>query len=79
VDSIGMRTPVEFVLTHFETLLADYVAQLEQKLIYGGRPFGGVTGREYIALLVVLSLVGFVVLGLLFGIATSPPITLPLA
>ncbi|TAX04438.1 type II secretion system F family protein (plasmid) [Rhizobium leguminosarum] len=71
VDSIGMRTPVEFVLTHFEPLLADYGGQLEQKLIYGGRPFGGVTGREYIALLVVLSLFGFIVLGLLFGIASG--------
>ena len=71
VDRLGLRTPVEFVIAKFGSPLAGFGDQLEQKLIYAGRPFGGITGIEYAALLVVSSLLGFTVLGLLFGLATG--------
>lgn len=71
VDRLGMRTPVELVIDKFGPVLADFGAQLERKLIYAGRPFNGITGMEYAALLLVSSVLGFVVLGMLFGLATG--------
>ncbi|MEP9374723.1 type II secretion system F family protein [Mesorhizobium sp. KR1-2] len=69
VDRLGLRTPVEFVIAKFGTLLTNFGDQLERKLVFAGRPFGGVTGIEYVALLLVSSVFGVVVLGVLFGLA----------
>lgn len=74
VDRVGMRTPVEFVIANFEPVLRGFGDQIDRKLIYAGRPFGGVTGIEYVALLFVSSLIGIVVLGILFGMATGSAI-----
>ncbi|WP_409527700.1 type II secretion system F family protein [Rhizobium lusitanum] len=71
VDSVGMRTPVEFLIAHFRPIISGFGDQIEQKLIHAGRPFGGVTGIEYVSLLIVSSLIGFVVLSVLFAMATG--------
>ncbi|WP_181708496.1 type II secretion system F family protein [Chthonobacter rhizosphaerae] len=71
VDSLGLRTPVEFVMASTGTALDDLAAKVDQKLVYAGRPFGGVTGREYVALLLVTSAIGAPILGVLFGLASG--------
>ncbi|CDZ56628.1 type II secretion system F family protein [Neorhizobium galegae] len=71
VDTLGMRTPVELVLRNFSGALSESGARIDQKLLYAGRPFGGVTGLEYVALLLVSAVGGFVLFSLLFTLASG--------
>lgn len=74
VDSLGLRNPVEFVLARFNGLIAGPGRTIDQKLVYAGRPFGGITGEEYIALVAVMAVIGALLLGVLFGLALGNPI-----
>lgn len=77
VDRAGLRVPVEWLLAsaRMRPLLEEAGASLDAKLIYAGRPFGGVTGLEYISLLVVSGLIGLVGLFLLFTLASGSLLT----
>lgn len=74
VDKLGLRMPVELLLDRFGDALAGTAADIDRKLVFAGRPFGGISGREYVALIVVSGALGFVVLAILFGIASRSPL-----
>lgn len=71
VDKVGMRTPVEFLIERFGPSLAGPGAGIDRKLVYAGRPFGGVSGVEYVALLVAIGVLGFVLFTVLFAMASG--------
>lgn len=48
----------------------DMSAKLDQQLIYAGRPYGGIGGREFLAAVVVISLMVGGALGLVFALMT---------
>jgi tight adherence protein C len=75
VDAVGLRVPVEWLMSSpLRPSLEETAAKLDSKLVYAGRPFGGVTGMEYISLLLVSSILGFVVFTALFSLASGSPI-----
>lgn len=72
VDRVGLRTPVEWLMnSSLRSSVAETAAKLDEKLVFAGRPFGGVTGLEYVCLLISASIIGFLVFALLFGLASG--------